>query len=115
MQHPRNRIVKLVKNMALYLVEVYEIDGTNINIIDKTDYIDKFGISSNVKVPMRYANASENDIDALSDSECIWNILGRNILEPKIIIFARNICHHVGCFSQLVLETGPIISRSNML
>ena len=80
MQHPRNRIVKLVRNMALYLVEVYEIDGTNINIIDKSDYVDKFGISSNVKVPMRYANASENDIDTMiemyASSNTVYDIQG---------------------------------------
>ena len=51
----------------------------------------------------------------LSDSECLWSILGRNISEPKIIIFARNIFHHVGVVPPLVLETGLIKSRSEIL
>ena len=46
-----------------------------------------------------------------SDSECIWNILGKNISGPEKIISARNISHYDGGFPVFVLETGPIISR----
>ena len=42
---------------------------------------------------------------SLSDSECIWNILGRNISEPKIIIFARNI------FLDMSRSSSPSFSR----
>ena len=44
MQHPRNRIVKVIKSMKLYLVDVYEIiDNKTINIIPLTN-IELFGI-----------------------------------------------------------------------
>ena len=49
MQHPRNRIVKIIKNMKLYLVDVYEItNGKTINSISTND-ISKFGISQKIQ------------------------------------------------------------------
>jgi hypothetical protein len=47
MQHPRNRIVKIIKEMRLYLTDVYQVvENKTINIIPITD-MNKFGIKEN--------------------------------------------------------------------
>ena len=47
MQHPRNRIVKIIKEMRLYLVDVYQIvENKTINIISIKD-MSLFGIKEN--------------------------------------------------------------------
>lgn len=53
MQHPRNRIVKIIKEMSLYLVEVYEIVDNNTVLtvpINKNElgYLKQFGIAENI-------------------------------------------------------------------
>tara|TARA_B110000008_G_scaffold213965_1_gene213152 strand:+ start:116 stop:1408 length:1293 start_codon:yes stop_codon:yes gene_type:complete len=63
MQHPRNRIVKIIKNMKLYLVDVYEItNGKTINSISTND-ISKFNIPENtVNVLQRVSIENDNDL-----------------------------------------------------
>ena len=47
MQHPRNRIVKIIKKMALYLVNVYQIEGKTIHIVPINNIDEQFGIKPN--------------------------------------------------------------------
>tara|TARA_B110000037_G_C17127374_1_gene508834 strand:+ start:6271 stop:7629 length:1359 start_codon:yes stop_codon:yes gene_type:complete len=47
LQHPRNRIVKPITEMKLYLTEVYQIEGKNVRIIDINNNLEQFGILGN--------------------------------------------------------------------
>jgi len=46
-QHPRNRIVKPITEMKLYLTEVYHIEDTTINVVDINNNLEQFGILDN--------------------------------------------------------------------
>ena len=61
MQHPRNRIVKVIKSMKLYLVDVYEIiDNKTINIIPLTN-IELFGIKEQTVKIVNSHPVKDND------------------------------------------------------
>ncbi len=60
MQHPRNRIVKIIKNMKLYLVDVYEINNKTINSISTQD-MSIFGIPDNTVNNLQRASLENND------------------------------------------------------
>ena len=62
----------------------------------------------------------------LSDSECIWKILARNISGPRIIILGRDFFHHGGlpvarsrdldnpkgsCFREMKIHTQPTMEK----
>jgi hypothetical protein len=47
LQHPRNRIVKPITEMKLYLVEVYQIECMKIHVIDINNNLEQFGIPVN--------------------------------------------------------------------
>ena len=46
-QHPRNRIVKPITEMKLYLTEVYHIEDKTIRVIDINNNLEQFGILEN--------------------------------------------------------------------
>jgi len=74
-QHPRNRIVKLIKNMALYLVSVYHIESDNtIQVVPINNDIEQFGLKSNTvniveSVPLK----SNNDLTSCRESMASMN------------------------------------------
>ena len=73
MQHPRNRIVKIIKNMKLYLVDVYEINTKTINSISTQD-MSIFGIPDNtVNKLQRVSLESNDDLRKCKDSYASMN------------------------------------------
>lgn len=68
MQHTRNRIVKIIKNMKLYLVDVYEIINKTVNIISTSDF-SKFGIPENTVTHLqRVSIENNNDLISIQES-----------------------------------------------
>ena len=88
-QHPNNRIVKPIYKKALYLVEIYKIDGLIIEQMPLTDLHSTYGISPNVLIPKSFAISSQHDIqmsiDTWASSNTSYDILG--------VIFKNNIGH----------------------
>ena len=81
-QHPRNRIVKIINEMQLYLVEVYEIvDNTTIRCIqcDENEK-ENLGIPSTIQFPNRIAlHTNEelaNCIHTMASSNTSYDIVG---------------------------------------
>lgn len=83
-QHPRNRIVKIINDMQLYLVEMYEIiDNTTINrvnIHENENEKENLGLPGNVKYPSKtplHSNADiANCIHLLASSNTQYDIVG---------------------------------------
>jgi hypothetical protein len=75
MQHPRNRIVKIIKNMALYLVNVYHIENNKtIHVVPINNNIEQFGIKSNtVNMVERIPLKSNDDLIRCKDSMASMN------------------------------------------
>jgi len=75
MQHPRNRIVKIIKNMALYLVNVYHIENNkNIRVVPINNDIEQFGLKSNtVNMVERIPLKSNDDLIRCKDSMASMN------------------------------------------
>lgn len=64
MQHPRNRIVTVIKEMRLYLVEVYQVvDNTIINIISINREFETFGLPSTVRIPKQTVLRNMDDLE----------------------------------------------------
>ena len=64
LQHPRNRIVKLIKRITLYLVEVYEIVSTSVIIVPIQERIHELGIAdTSVKLVERKKIESEEQLE----------------------------------------------------
>ena len=62
MQHPRNRIVKIIKNMALYLVNVYHIENNmTIHIVPINNDIQQFGLKPNTVTTVKHVPLKSND------------------------------------------------------
>jgi len=82
MQHPRNRIVKAINNMSLYLVEVYHIeDNKTIRIVSINNEFDQLGLnSSNVKLinsrSVDNVNDLKNCIDSMASMNTPYEIMG---------------------------------------
>lgn len=75
MQHPRNRIVKMIKNMALYLVSVYHIENDNtIHVVPINKDIEQFGLKSNtVKIVESIPLKSNDDLIHCRESMASMN------------------------------------------
>ena len=74
MQHPRNRIVKIIRNMALYLVNVYQIEDNNvIRIISINNDIEQFGIKPNTVKNVKSVPLKSND-DLINCKESMASI-----------------------------------------
>jgi hypothetical protein len=59
LQHPDNTIVAPVKNMALYIVAMYHIDGTTVYEMDRS--VVKWSAFSSVRHPARFGLKNEED------------------------------------------------------
>jgi len=59
LQHPDNMIVTPVKNMALYIVAMYHIDGTTVYEMDRS--VVKWSAFSSVRHPARFGLKNEED------------------------------------------------------
>jgi len=66
MQHPKNRIVKVISEMKLYLVDVFEIDDKIINIIDfrKLD----LNMCDKIKYPRQEIVTDANSLEQCKES-----------------------------------------------
>lgn len=75
MQHPRNRIVKIIKNMSLYLVNVYQIEDNNvIRIISTSNDVEQFGIKPNtVKIVKSVPLKTNDDMISCKESMASMN------------------------------------------
>ena len=82
MQHPRNRIVKIINDMRLYLVEVYEIRNNKTICRLNVDENDKenLGLPSTIDYPSKtplHSNADiANCIHTLASSNTPYDIVG---------------------------------------
>ena len=74
-QHPRNRIVKIIKNMALYLVSVYHIESDNtIHVVPINNDIEQFGLKSDtVKIVESIPLKSNEDLINCRESMASMN------------------------------------------
>lgn len=59
LQHPDNMIVSPVKNVALYIVAIYYIDGTTVYEMDRS--VVKWSAFSSVRHPARFGLKNEED------------------------------------------------------
>ena len=82
-QHPRNRIVQIIKEMKLYLVEMYEIvDNKTINIVvvNSADELDSYGIPKTICLPIRTPIHDELELkqclETLVSSNTPYHIVG---------------------------------------
>jgi len=74
MQHPRNRIVKIIKNMSLYLVSVYHIENNIIQVVPINNDIEQFGLKSNtVKIVKSVPLKSDDDLVSCRESMASMN------------------------------------------
>jgi len=66
-QHPKNRIVKPVKEKRLYLVEIYEIDGLTVTI--RNDNMDELVKEiPNIRLPRHIAVKSESELNECKET-----------------------------------------------
>lgn len=61
LQHPRNRIVKPIREMKLYLTEVYRIEDKSIHVIDINNNLEQFGILENTVSLVSKQPVNSND------------------------------------------------------
>ena len=81
LQHPRNRIVKIITNEKLYLVDVYEVVGTTINIIPIKDNFEELGIlEKHVKTAERQTIENEEQLnnckEMLASMKTRYDVMG---------------------------------------
>jgi hypothetical protein len=80
-QHPRNRIVKIIQDMQLYLVQVYEvIDNKTIKLITIDESSSLLGLPSTIKYPSKnqISNNDElnNYIAQMASSNTPYHVVG---------------------------------------
>jgi hypothetical protein len=75
MQHPRNRIVKIIKEMSLYLVDTYRIvDNKTIHIVPMDKDIEELGlINSRVYLVTRVPLKNEEDLNRCKEDLASMN------------------------------------------
>ena len=82
LQHPRNRIVKPINEMKLYLVEVYQIENNKtIHVIDINNNLEQFGIHSNTisvvnKQPVRSDDELNGCKQAMTSMNTSFDVVG---------------------------------------
>jgi len=81
MQHPRNRIVTIIKEMSLYLVDVYQIeDNKTIRIVSINNELDQLGLnSSKVKLVNSISLTNEDDLKKCIESMASMNTPYHNV------------------------------------
>jgi hypothetical protein len=86
-QHPRNRIVKIIKNMSLYLVDVYHIDDNKtIHVVPINKDLEQFGLNSN-NVSLVDSRPIQNDEDL---KNCIESMASMNTPYDIVGIVIKN-------------------------
>ena len=81
-QHPRNRIVKIIKNMSLYLVDVYHIDDNKtIHVVPINKDLEQFGLNSNIvslvdSRPIQNDEDLKNCIESMASMNTPYDIVG---------------------------------------
>ena len=72
MQHPKNRIVKVIKEMKLYLVDVFEIvDNKTINIVDFRKQV--LNIPEGIKYPKQEVIADDEGLKQCKETTASMN------------------------------------------
>jgi hypothetical protein len=66
MQHPKNRIVKVISEMKLYLVDVFEIVDKTVNIVDFRNL--DLNISDKLKYPRQEIITDANSLEQCKES-----------------------------------------------
>lgn len=85
-QHPRNRIVKVIKEMRLYLVEVYQIlDNRTINVISIKNELENLGISALVRFPKKIYLKNNDDLE-----ECKKELASMNTPYSTVGVIIKN-------------------------
>ena len=69
MQHPKNRIVKIISTMKLYLVEVYEIQGLKVNKVP----LSSLDINKKIIIPDRMPINTIEDFNQCKDTLASMN------------------------------------------
>tara|TARA_B100000424_G_C22945740_1_gene503440 strand:- start:9794 stop:11029 length:1236 start_codon:yes stop_codon:yes gene_type:complete len=69
MQHPKNRIVKIISTMKLYLVEVYEIQGLKVNIVPFSN----LDINKKIIIPDKISINNSNDFNHCKETLASMN------------------------------------------
>jgi len=82
MQHPRNRIVKIIKKMALYLVNVYHIENNKtIHIVPINNNTEQFGMKPNTvnivnSIPLKSPNSLANCKEIMASMNTSYDVVG---------------------------------------
>jgi len=87
MQHPRNRIVKIIKEMSLYLVDVYRIENNKtIHVVSTDADIAELGlINSRVYLVTRVPLKNEDDLN-----RCKQDLVSMNTPYDTVGIVIKN-------------------------
>lgn len=85
-QHPRNRIVKVIKEMRMYLVEVYQIvDNKTINVISIENERENLGIPPSVHIPKRICLKNNDDLE-----KCKYELASMNTPYSIVGVMIKN-------------------------
>jgi len=86
-QHPRNRIVKIINEMQLYLVEIYEIiDNTTVNRINiHENEKENLGLNGNISYTNKIPLYNNQDI-----ANCIYNMASANTSYDIVGVMIKN-------------------------
>jgi hypothetical protein len=80
LQHPNNRIVGVISEIALYLVEVYQIDNDELSIkqIDREEYMEKLKKETTISFPEQYpmTNNYSEIVDKYASMNTPYDIMG---------------------------------------
>ena len=87
MQHPRNRIVTIIKEMSLYLVDVYQIeDNKTIRVVSIHNELEQFGLNtSKVKLVNSISLKNEEDL-----KKCIESMASMNTPYDNVGVVIKN-------------------------
>jgi len=87
MQHPRNRIVTIIKEMSLYLVDVYQIeDNKTIRVVSIHNELEQFGLNtSKVKLVNSISLKNEEDL-----KNCIKSMASMNTPYDNVGVVIKN-------------------------
>jgi len=86
-QHPRNRIVTIIKEMSLYLVDVYQIeDNKTIRVVSIQNELEQFGLNtSKVKLVNSISLKNEEDL-----KKCIESMASMNTPYDNVGVVIKN-------------------------
>lgn len=87
MQHPRNRIVTIIKEMSLYLVDVYQMeDNKTIRVVSINNELEQLGLNaSKVKLVNSISLKNEEDL-----KNCIKSMASMNTPYDNVGVVIKN-------------------------